>query len=138
MKSVILKNTGEIFDSIKSAKEKYGVDGANITKCCQGELFSAGRISNIPLCWRYFDVKTNQIIEPEIINKPNKRKVPTFLINTGEFFGSITEASKKYNVDKNSILKCCQGKLHSAGKGKKGEKLVWRFFDLETKTVIYV
>ena len=45
-------DTGEVFDSIKSACQKYGIAGANITKCCKGERNRAGGYR-----WKFFEDK---------------------------------------------------------------------------------
>ena len=45
-RKVILLNTGEIFDYIKQAEEKYGVNHSNISKCCLGKYKSAGKDEN--------------------------------------------------------------------------------------------
>ena len=46
-------------------------------------------------------------------NSPRKRKI--ICINTGEVFDSITLASKKYGIDKSSIINTCNKKRYSAG-----------------------
>jgi len=51
-------------------------------------------------------------------------------VTTGEIFISITEASKKCNINETSISLCCNNKATSAGKHPdKGEKLVWKFYN---------
>ena len=49
-KQVICVTTGEIFNCIKEAGEKYNVNSSNITKCCKGKMKSAGK-----LVWRYWE-----------------------------------------------------------------------------------
>lgn len=58
--------------------------------------------------------------------KKNRKKV--ICLNTKEIFDSNTEASKKYSIDSYNILKCCKGKLKSAGKIN-GEKAIWMFYE---------
>ena len=51
-------------------------------------------------------------------------------ITTGRKFNCIKEAGEYYSINKDSITKCCQGKLKSAGKHPvTGEKLVWKYID---------
>ena len=51
---VRLINTGEIFKSIKSAEEKYGVPSTHISACCKGKRKSAGKDKyGIKLIWQY-------------------------------------------------------------------------------------
>ena len=57
-------------------------------------------------------------------NHPRRRKV--ILLNTGEVFDYIKQASEKYGIARESISMCCTGKRKSAGK-LNGEKLVWRY-----------
>lgn len=47
--------TDTIFDSLKDAGEKYGVQPATISKCCKGKLKHAGRLGGVKLEWRYAD-----------------------------------------------------------------------------------
>jgi len=55
-KSVICINTGEIFDTVKKAQDKYGVSDGNICACCKGKRKSAGKIKdNIKLLWKYLN-----------------------------------------------------------------------------------
>ena len=59
-------------------------------------------------------------------NHPRRRKV--ILLNTGEVFDYIKQASEKYGIARESISMCCTGKRKSAGK-LNGEKLVWMYLD---------
>ena len=59
---------------------------------------------------------------------PNSKKV--ICITTGEIFGSIIEASEKYEINHSDISSCCKDKLKSAGKYPiTGEKLVWKYIE---------
>lgn len=55
IRKVICVTTGEIFDCIKDAEEKYGVANQNITACCRGRQKSAGKhpITKEKLVWEY-------------------------------------------------------------------------------------
>ena len=55
-KSVILLNTGEIFDTAMDASLKYGIDNSDIGKCCRGRYKSAGKHPKTkePLIWKYY------------------------------------------------------------------------------------
>lgn len=55
-KSVILTNTGEIFQSISDASRTYGVDASSLTKCCRGKLASRGKHPKTgeKLKWMYY------------------------------------------------------------------------------------
>ena len=54
-RKIILLNTGEVFEYIKQAEEKYGVANQSISKCCKGKLKSAGKLDGEKLVWRYYD-----------------------------------------------------------------------------------
>ena len=60
----------------------------------------------------------------------NKRAAKTMgkkvvCVATGEIFNGIREASRKYNIDRSDISKCCQGKRKTAGGYK------WEYFKEE-------
>ena len=42
-RKIVCINTGETFDSIQSAEERYKVSSQNIGKCCMGKLKTAGK-----------------------------------------------------------------------------------------------
>lgn len=57
-----------------------------------------------------------------------KRKVKVICINTGEMFNSISEASKKFNVNLGSISAVCAGKhTHGGTHPVTKEKLKWMY-----------
>lgn len=60
-KKVICVNTGEIFNSVKEATEKY--KASDISRCCNGKLKTSGKhpITGERLVWKYYDdqIKTN-------------------------------------------------------------------------------
>lgn len=59
---------------------------------------------------------------------------PVYCITTQEIFPSITEASRKYNIEINGISKCCNNKAYTTSLFD-GTKLAWCFLsDWENKT----
>lgn len=54
-KQIICVTTGEIFDYIRSAENKYKICRSDISKCCKGKLKSAGKhpITNEKMVWEY-------------------------------------------------------------------------------------
>ena len=56
-RKVILLNTGEVFDYIKQAEEKYKVANGNISHCCNGRIKSAGKDNETgeKLVWMYLE-----------------------------------------------------------------------------------
>ena len=56
-KKVICITTGEVFECILDASEKYNIHHSNIIRCCQGVLKTSGTdpISGKRLRWAYYD-----------------------------------------------------------------------------------
>ena len=52
-RSVTCVTTGETFDSVKSAAEKYGLYDTNIVRCCKGVNKHTGKLNGQPLEWAY-------------------------------------------------------------------------------------
>lgn len=53
-RKIICITTGEIFDCIKDASEKYNIQSAHIVECCKGVLKSSGRLPDrTKLVWMY-------------------------------------------------------------------------------------
>lgn len=52
---------------------------------------------------------------------------PVVLINTGEQFENHPVAAKRFGMQTDKVLKNCLGTTLSAGKGKDGKPLIWRF-----------
>lgn len=132
-KSVVLLNTGEVFESIKLAAKTYGLQRKSISNCCAGVSKSGGILNGQKMVWVYYNdylLMSEQDIAQRIINaKYNQTNTQNVcLVNTGEVFISITSAGDKYGVDYASICACCNGKRHYAGKYN-GEKLVWKYLN---------
>ena len=55
-RSVICITTGEIFNTIKDATERYHVHATNISQCCRGKVKHTGqRPDGTPLEWQYIN-----------------------------------------------------------------------------------
>ena len=56
-KKAICITTGETFDCIKEAGEKYDVCSSDISKCCTGKRKSAGKhpVTGEKLVWEYME-----------------------------------------------------------------------------------
>ena len=52
-RSVTCVTTGETFDSVKSAAQKYGLYDTNIVRCCKGVNKHTGKLNGQPLEWAY-------------------------------------------------------------------------------------
>ena len=60
-------------------------------------------------------------------NNPNSKKI--ICLNTGKIYPSSLEAERQTGVAHSSIIKCCRGKLKSAGKSETGERLIWKYYE---------
>ena len=57
-----------------------------------------------------------------------QRTTKVICITTGEVFDSIGQASRHYNVDTSTIIKCCKGERKTSGKHPTtGERLQWSY-----------
>ena len=54
-RQVMCVTTGETFNTIKDAAEKYKVHATNISQCCRGNIKHAGQLDGTPLEWRYIN-----------------------------------------------------------------------------------
>jgi group I intron endonuclease len=97
--------------------KSFGKEGYNQTKGGDGTLGS---------------IKPDKI--KELIRKANSGinnhfAVRIICLNNLEIFGCIKYAENKYKTSSVNIVKCCKGKYLSSGKNKKGEKLVWVYYE---------
>ena len=117
---VVCLNTGEIFDGLIYAAEKYGLCKASgISACCKGRYHFAGKDKNgTPLAWRYLS-DYNNMTKEEIdaaINYKSTGKKEVICTNTKEIFINAYEASKWCGLqNKLPIQRCCRGETKIAG-----------------------
>lgn len=114
-KKVINVETEEVFNSAEEASKKYNIKYPhNIRDACKENTKekSAGGYH-----WMYYDewIKLNDKEKESIKNKKINNKQSVTNLDTGEIFTSITEASKKYNINRIGISDCCRGKSKTAG-----------------------
>lgn len=110
-KKIICLETGEIFNSIKNAGEKYKIDTSSISAVCKGKRKSC---KDLHFCYL-------QNYSPDIKYELTRVKRRVICITTGEIFESISEATKSKKVT--HISEVCSGKLKST----KG--LIFRYLD---------
>ena len=120
-REVINLDTLEVFETLTSACEKYGITDGNLTSVCKrrkrgthGTRKKAGGYR-----WMYYD----EYIEKGDIVGDTKNNHFKAVINeeTGEVFDTIKKASEQYHVDPSQITKVCKGKAKTAGGYK------WRY-----------
>ena len=125
---VVCINTGEIFDTINDACEKYNICACNVSSCCKNKRNATGNHPETgeKLIWQYYD---EWLIEPKeyIIdyvdtNDTNKKK-RIICIETNKIYDSIAEAADSVNVNRSSISNVCRG-AHSIAGGYH-----WAYYD---------
>lgn len=138
-KKVICLNTNQVFDLVKFASEYYNIARTEISSCCSHNRDHAGYLEGEPLIWMLYDDYIENGIDFDIkerityiLNKNkganNINAKSVICLNTNQIFDTVTEASKFYNIDPSSIVKCCKGKINSAGKSN-GKWLHWDYYD---------
>ena len=139
-RKVICITNGEIFNYIKQAEEKYGVDHRTISRCCKEKNKSAGVIDGKPAIWMYLE--DYEKLSEEEIAKIKNQEVPNggrpkavICVTTGKIYESITEAGRQTGIERKNISKCCNEKRKSAGKDENGNKLEWKYLDEYLKSL---
>ncbi len=132
-RKVICLNTGEIFECIRYASEKYNTSDSSIRNCCNGKYKTAGNMS-----WMYYDeylVASEEEILKRIKKGKEKRpkrkrdkrnEISIICLNDKRIFLSIIDASKYYDIPRPSISRVLKGKIKNCGK-KIGKKLVFKY-----------
>lgn len=110
-KKVICINTGEIFDTITQAANKYNIHPTTISKVCKDKRNTAAKMT-----WQYYD---EYLIAPKSIYtyKPVggiNRQV--LCVETNTIYDSIQIAAKDIGIDYTAISKACSGKRKTAAK----------------------
>ena len=126
---VICVTTGEVFDCMTSASNKYGIHKNKIWHSCNGNTKSGSKLKDgTKLIWMYYEqyISANEKQIEKILNKILHSKI--ICLTTNEIFNTQLEAGIKYNINTKTISKCCRGKVKSAGKHPETkEKLVWMY-----------
>ena len=138
-RAIVLLNTGEEFSCILDAAEKYNIAKADISKVAKHQSYSAGSHNGERLVWEYkenYDLLTQEEIDRRIYIAQNckrgemcHRAKPVICVSTGEVFGTIRSAAKRYNVSAPLIRDACKGiRIYAAKDPLTGEPLRWAFY----------
>lgn len=131
---IVCLNTGEVFDGLIYAAEKYHMKkGSGISACCKGRYHFAGKDDNgIPLVWRYLsDYKNmNQDEIDSLINYKLEGKKQVICLNTKDVFDNALVACKWCGLEsKLPIQRVCRGETKTAGMHPSTkEKLSWMYY----------
>lgn len=72
--------------------------------------------------------ETKQKMSEKRKGKDNPRAKSVICITTKKIFLTAKDGANFYNIDNSHIIKCCKGKVKSAGKCN-GQKLVWKYLN---------
>lgn len=117
-KPVVCVETGERFDYIGAACEKYGVTHRAIYQVVNGECATCKGLH-----WQFAE-DYDAGLPVRKTSKNNLSPVQQIDMDSGEVVGtynSIQEAQEKTGANKSAISACCRGKYHTAGGFK------WRY-----------
>lgn len=129
-KPVICVNTQKIYPSIIEAALDTGINKTGIAKACSGKHHSAGidKEGNM-MQWEYY-IEGKQYIykNPKL---QDKKFTKVICLTTGEIFINITEAAKKYGINRSCISACVHGYQKTSGRLPDGTRLKWALYKEE-------
>ena len=79
-----------------------------------------------------YNIADGGIRNPVMYGADNPVSVKIILLNTGEVFNCISDASKKYNINRSTIQACCSDNIDSKYGGcnkETGEPYIWMRYD---------
>lgn len=134
MQSIVLTNTGEVFESAGKAAKKYNLSQGSISSCCSGKIKSAGKLPNGEYSvWVYEDEydKNKDYSFHRHLGSHNPRAKKVICLTTGEVFETMREAGEKYNISGkgSKISLACTGKRKHVGKLQDGTPLKWAYYE---------
>lgn len=131
--SVVLLNTGEVFESINIASKKFNISSGSISRCCNKDGYKyAGTLNGEKLVWMFLNEYRNlnnkeiRLILNQNLKRSNSKKIIS--LNNKQIFETIKDAGLKYNIPPNNISKNCKGKSNYAGKIN-GEPAKWMYYE---------
>lgn len=127
-RKIVALNTGKCYNSIMNASKSTGVSYTSIYHCLLGNIRRTISPSGETIVWRdkvTYDSLTEDDIK-RILYEASKRSKenPVVLLNTGEEFSSVKEASRATGIGSSNISHCLAGTIRRTYT-KKGEPLVW-------------
>lgn len=131
---IVCLNTGEIFDGLIYAAEKYHFKkGSGISACCKGRYHFAGKDENgAPLVWRYLSDYKNMTQDEinSLVNYHSTGKKQVICLNTKQIFENAHIACKWCGLkNKLPIQRVCRGETKCAGKHPvTNEDLSWMYY----------
>lgn len=111
-KRIICLNDGCIYDSLTDAADFYGVNISKVSAVCNGK-----RNHTKKLQFAFYEDGMDYTLENSSSVALNKNGKPVICINEQRVFNSIAEAARYYNLNTDSISKCCNGRNISTKDG---------------------
>ena len=128
-KKVICLNTMEIYETVIDTERKTGSANQSISKCCKGELKSAGKLNGESLKWMYYEdfTKSNDEIICKKMNNIEAIRVPVICKNNNMIFKTVADAKRWCGLKScTGIFLCLEGKQKHSGKHPiTNEPLMW-------------
>ena len=119
-RSVINITTGEVFDSLQSACNKYGMTVQALVGAISTSDSKHKKSANCVWCyhdlWRSMTkAERERYVADKEYKKRSKPPKPVKNVTTGAVYPSATDAAKATGANDESIRMCCNGKRKSAG-----------------------
>ncbi len=120
---------GVIYDSVAECARTYGVNAKTMNDWLLGKRGAPQEFVDFEL--KFIDGETRLRVAKKASGSMNCNARMVECLNTGEVFGTLTEACAKYNVNINSMVSVCKGRRKTAGMLPNGERLRWRYYQEE-------
>ena len=127
--TIVLFNTGEVFNSRKEIYSKYGVGSSNISKALKhSKTHIGGYKCNIPLLW-FCEEDYNNLAEEairyynQVIKENTKQNI--ILYNNGKIYTKDFIVNT-LNISSDNLYNCLGGRANHAGRYK-GYPLIWMY-----------
>lgn len=128
----------ELIKKYNSNNREYGyniTEGGEGTKGLSGELhpfygkhLSEEHRKNLSISHKNSPKRITDTSVFARYGKENPRSKPVYCFELNEFFDCVSHAAKKYSVNRDGIINCCNHKQISSGENKEtNEKLHWIF-----------
>lgn len=123
-RKIICVTTGEVFDKMSYAADKYyNGNMAGIHNCCNLEYASIISSTGEKLQWLYYEdylggVKPLELVDHRVI-----------CITTGKVFDNAMRGAEYYNIDYSHIHRNCKKESNYCGTLEDGIKLQWLYYN---------
>lgn len=140
VQTIVCINFGTIHKNCTEAAKYYNlpshdvVNGNVLGNTSYGGRSESGECLHWTTLKEYLLMSENEIVK--ILKTPIKNQQPVICNNTKETFFNAQQAADKYGLFRTGVTKCCQGKYHTCGEDKDGNRLSWSYlkeYDVDAK-----